>query len=343
MAPTCGTCRISRPSFWTSRCKQPGAATGQVTPVAPAQPDAHALPPGGELVLYPEWDAAAGVERPGWTTLRDVPAAAADPAPLLAAMRAETVVRAGIARLVRQSAVGRPMRLRRQSDGDGLDLDAAIGAMTALRAGQAPEGRLFTVSRPRRRDTSTLVLLDNSASTAARLPDGRTVLDVQRLAVSLLGEALAARHDSFALRAFASDGREDVRLTRIKEFGEAFDHAALARLAALRPALSTRMGTALRHAHAELGAVRTWRRLLLVLTDGEPSDRDAGPADLVEDSRRAVLRLRSAGVDVFGVVLDPGAAGSATAIFGRANTVPIRNLPDLPARLAALYFRLARR
>ena len=304
-----------------------------------AAPDSR----GPVVATYPEWDAAAGVERPDWTTLRDVPAPSADPAPLLAAMRAETAVRAGVARLVRTSAVGRPVRRRRQPDGNALDLDAAVEAMAALRAGQVPDARLFTVTRPQRHDVAMLLLLDSSASAAARLPDKRTVLDVQRLAVSLLGDALAARHDPFALRAFASNGREDVRLMRIKDFGEAFDRAALGRLAALRPALSTRLGTALRHAQAEFDAVRTWRRLLLVLTDGEPSDRDADPEELVEDARRAVLGLRSAGVDVFAVVLDPGGAGSATAIFGRANTVAIRDLADLPTRLAALYFRLARR
>ena len=188
------------------------------------------------------------------------------------------------------------------------------------------------------------MLLDTSASTSARLADGRTVLDVQSVAVALLAEALGGRGDPFALRAFASDGRDDVQLTRIKEFGERFDTAALARLAGLRPRLSTRLGAALRHARVDLAGTSTWRRLLLVLTDGEPSDIDVGNnADLVIDAKRAVRGLRQSGIDVFGIVLDPAAVGSATAIFGRSNTIPISDLADLPSRLAGLYFRLARR
>ena len=70
---------------------------------------------------------------------------------------------------------------------------------------------------------------------AARLADGRSVLDVQRLAVSLLGEALERRGDAFSLCAFASNGREDVRMTDIKTFGERFDEAAMSSLAGLRP------------------------------------------------------------------------------------------------------------
>ncbi|WP_428390207.1 hypothetical protein [Lichenicoccus sp.] len=90
--------------------------------------------------------------------------------------------------------------------------------------------------------------------------------------------------------------------------------------------------------------MRPWRRLLLVLTDGEPADIDvADNRDLVTDARRAVLALRQSGIDVFGIALDPRGAGCATAIFGRANTMTLRELADLPARLAGLYVRLRNR
>ena len=91
-------------------------------------------------------------------------------------------------------------------------------------------------------------------------------------------------------------------------------------------------------------SVRSHRKLILVLTDGEPSDIDVvDPRDLVEDARRAVLALRARGIDVFGVTLDPSGAGSGAAVFGRSQHMPVRRLEDLPARLAELYFRLARR
>ena len=308
---------------------------------------ARAAPPderGIVVATYPEWDAASGVERPDWTTVRDVPPHSADPAELRAAMEAEPALRRQIARLLRASTIGRPVRLKRQTDGDELDMDAALDAIIALRSGLTPDTRLFRVTRPRTRDLATVMMLDVSASTADRLPDGRSILDVQRLAVALLAEALHRRGDPFALRAFASDGRDDVRLTRIKEFSEGFDTATLARLAALRPALSTRLGAALRHARSEFGVSRAWRRLLLVLTDGEPSDVDvADCAELVVDARRAALGLKQAGIDAFGVVLDPDGVGSAASIFGRSNTIPVSNLTELPSRLAGLYFRLARR
>jgi nitric oxide reductase activation protein len=54
-----------------------------------------------------------------------------------------------------------------------------------------------------------------------------------------------------------------------------------------------------------------------------------------------VLAARARGVDVFCVGLDPAGHGSGAAIFGRGNFIPVNRLADLPARLAALYFRLA--
>ena len=148
----------------------------------------------------------------------------------------------------------------------------------------------------------------------------------------------------FALRAFASSGREDVRLTRLKDFDEPMGAAVTSRLAGLSPGLSTRLGAALRHAGAELAPLRTTRKLILVLTDGEPSDIDvARPQELVEDARRAVLGLRRRGIDVFGIVMDPDGAGSGSTIFGRHNTMTVRRLEELPARLAGVYFRLAQR
>ena len=305
-----------------------------------APPDDPSTP----IASYPEWDSAIGQERPDWTTIRDVPPRAVDPSSLRGALASQAALRKRIAGLIRNSTIGRPARLRRQPDGDDIDMDAAIDATIALRAGEAPDGRLYQFTRPRSRDLATVMMLDTSASTAAKLPDGRSVLDVQCLAVALLAEALDGRGDLFALRAFASNGRDDVQLSRIKEFGESFGDGTLARLAGLRPRLSTRLGAALRHARAEFGASRAWRRLLLVLSDGEPSDIDvADSADLVVDARRAVLGLRQGGIDVFGIVLDPEGVGSATKIFGRSNAIAISDLADLPARLAGLYFRLARR
>lgn len=297
------------------------------------------------LARYPEWDQQLGTDRPEWTCVREVPAALGDPAQLEAALAELPDLRRRIDRLVRATKPGRPVRLRRQPDGPELDLDAVIDAATARAAGREPDERIYRASALRRRDIATSVLLDVSESMRSRL-GAVSLLDIERIAVALLADALTGLGDPFALFAFASDGREAVRLTRVKDFAEPYGPAARARLSGLRAGLSTRLGTAIRHAGAEMDRISSFRRLVLVLSDAEPSDIDvADPRDLVEDARRATLALRSRGIDAFGVTLAEGAeAASVSArIFGPGGFTLMRRLEELPARLSDLYFRLSRR
>ena len=130
----------------------------------------------------------------------------------------------------------------------------------------------------------------------------------------------------------------------MKAFDEPMTGPASGRLAALSSGLSTRLGAALRHAGELISHARSFRKLVIVLTDGEPPDIDVtDPLDLVEDASRAAVGLRARGIDGFGVVLGSGAMTSAVRIFGRGNTMLVPRVEDLPARLSELYFRLARR
>jgi nitric oxide reductase NorD protein len=297
------------------------------------------------VARYPEWDRTTAIERPDWTTIREI---APTPGPvdrLEEALAKDPGLIARIDRLVRAARVGRPVRLKRQPDGLDLDLDAAIDAAKALRTGEIPDERIHLRKAQCSRNMATTILIDMSESTRDRVPAaGSSVLEVEKYAVSALAHAMGALGDSFALCAFASVGREEVRIVRVKDFNQNFDRAAMARLAGLRPGYSTRLGAALRHAGAELEPIAAMRRFVLVLTDGAPSDIDvADPADLVEDARRAVLSLRARGMDTFGLTLDPNEEGAGAAVFGRSNHLPVRRIEDLPGRLSELYFRLARR
>lgn len=313
-----------------------GEPAGRARPVAPDQR-------GSVIATYPEWDSAQRIERPKWTRVREVPARQGDPRLVEEALDNAEMLRNRIAQLVRGVSVGRPVRLKRQLDGHDLDVDAMLEAGIALRTGQEPDPRIFRSSISGQRDLAVLLLLDTSESTRDRLASGASILDVERLAVAVLAEAMSALGDPFCLLAFASNGRDDVEMTSVKTFDESYDRACIGRLAGLSSGLSTRLGTALRHAGEVISHARSFRKLVIVLTDGEPSDIDTDPLDLIEDASRAALGLKSRGINGLGVVLDPGGIGAAAKIFGRGNTMLVRRVEDLPSRLSELYFRLARR
>jgi nitric oxide reductase NorD protein len=313
------------------------ARLGKARPVAPDHR-------GVVIARYPEWDRAHGIERPEWTTVRELPARHGDPRLIEEALDRADGMRSRVARLVRSLKIGRTIRLNRQHEGHDVDVDALIDAGIALRSGQEPDPRVFRASSSVQRDHSALLLIDVSESTCDRLPSGATIIDIERLAVAVLAEAMDKLGDPFSLLAFASEGREDVRLTNVKLFDEAYDRACMARLAGLKSGLSTRLGAALRHSGHVIGQTISGRKLVLVLTDGEPSDIDVSdPADLIEDARRAAIGLHAAGVDAYGVVLGQAGIAAASRIFGHGKTILLHRVEELPDRLSELYFRLARR
>ncbi|WP_428697441.1 nitric oxide reductase activation protein NorD [Stappia sp.] len=296
------------------------------------------------VARMPEWDHGAGRLRPDWTTIVEATPRTAPAGLVERWLEARPDIARRTAGLIRQAKVGRPARLRRQGEGDRLDLDAAVRAAIDLRAGFDPDTRIFERSALSERDLAMLVLLDISESTKDTIGGTATsVFSVLREAVAHLSAALAETGDRFALHAFCSNGRDEVRYRRVKEFTEPFGNAARSRLAGLRPGLSTRMGAALRVATREAARQLSHRRLVLVVTDGEPSDIDVtDPAYLVEDARKAVQEAASAGVDVFCVGLDKTGETYLSRIFGRGNFVQIGKVEMLPDRLPQIYVRLTR-
>jgi len=306
----------------------------------PVAPDERGI----VIAKYPEWDRVHNVERAEWTVVREVAARAGDPRSIEQALDRADVLRNRIGRLIRGVRIGRKVRLNRQHDGHDLDVDAMLDAGIALRTGREPDPRVFRSSTSVHRDLAALLLIDISESTRDRLASGATILDVERLAVAVLAEAMERLGDPFSLLAFASDGREDVKMTSIKSFEEPYDRSCKSRLAGLTSGLSTRLGAALRHAGRVIGTTSSARKLVIVLTDGEPSDIDVSdPLDLIEDARRAAIGLHTAGIDAYGVVLGQTGISAASRIFGRGGTMMVHRVEELPDRLSQLYFRLARR
>jgi nitric oxide reductase activation protein len=105
---------------------------------------------------------------------------------------------------------------------------------------------------------------------------------------------------------------------------------------------STRMGAALRHAGHYLANRQADKKLLLILTDGRPSDVDVSDERaLSEDARQAVRELGQKGVFPYCISLDPRADEYVADIFGRSYTV-IDNVARLPEKLPELFMALTK-
>jgi nitric oxide reductase NorD protein len=187
-----------------------------------------------------------------------------------------------------------------------------------------------------------LVLLDLSQSTNDMVVSaGTTVLELAREATALLADAMDRIGDSFAIHGFSSNGRHDVGYYRFKDFDRPYGERAKARLAGMSGHLSTRMGTALRHAGGYLSARHSHKKLMLLVTDGEPSDIDVHDSQyLVMDAKRAVEELRHRGIYSYCMSLDARGDRYVSRIFGMRNWTVVDHLQRLPEKLPLLYMRL---
>jgi hypothetical protein len=304
----------------------------------PASEQSTGLPPR----RYPEWDAATQTFRPDWVSLYEALHPSGQAADIDALLARHGMLARQLERLLDLIKPQDKVRVRYQEDGSELDLDVALRALVDLKSGAQPETRINMSHTTAGRDIAVLVLLDLSESLNEKTANGQTVLELSREAVSLLGWAIDRLGDPCAIAGFHSNTRHEARYHHIKGFSERWGDDVKARLAALQAGWSTRMGAALRHAGHYLSARRADRRILLVLTDGEPSDVDVEePGLLRADARKAVNELSGQGISTFCLSLDPQADAYVSEIFGHRWRV-LDRIEQLPAQLPALYMQLTK-
>ena len=291
--------------------------------------------------LFPEWDWKKQQLRE--QHCRVIPMLPRDAEPLPMPDRLQP-----LARNLRQRFQGlQPQRSweKRQTTGTLLDLDACLRHATDRQRGTASsQPALWRREVARHRDLSCLVLADLSLSTEAWADNTHQVIDVIRDSLHLLGEALDAGHDDFAMYGFSSRRRDHVRFNLIKNFAEPWGDEIHGRIHNLKPGYYTRMGGAIRQATEILKDKPAEQRLLLLLTDGKPNDLDAYEGRYgMEDTRQALLEARKAGVQPFCVTIDQQAADYLPYLFGQQRYQLIRQAAELPNLLPRLYLLLTGR
>ncbi|MEB2310491.1 MAG: VWA domain-containing protein [Sorangiineae bacterium] len=294
--------------------------------------------------LYDEWDESRKSWRRGWCrlTTRVTPVAPGAEEALreLRARLARTTL--GLRAVFEALESARAWKLR-QLAGTDVDLDAVVARYGALRAGECSERRLYATRRRHSRDLAVLLLLDTSLSTDAWVMN-RRVLDVEKEAVIALGDALDGLVDQVAVASFSSQSRRDCRFAVARSFDEPWAIGAQ-RVVSLEPAGFTRIGPAVRHATTELLARGARQKLLLIVSDGKPSDVDRYEGRYgMADVRRAVLDAQSAGVVTHALAVDPAAKGWLPSMFGhgRASVVTRpEELVDVLARVTGTALRAA--
>lgn len=308
-------------------------------PASAASDEAQGLPPRH----YPEWDYASQTYRPDWVSLYERLHPSGNPAEIDTLLAKHAGLAKRLKRLLDLLKPQDKVRVRYQEEGSELDLDVAVRSLIDFKSGSQPDLRINMSHKTDGRDIAVMLLLDLSESLNEKAAGSdQSVLQLSQEAVSLLAWSIEQLGDRFAIAGFHSNTRFDVRYLHIKGFGEHWNDDVKGRLAAMQAGYSTRMGAAMRHAAHYLEVQPADKKLLLVLTDGQPSDVDAHDERLlIQDARQSVKELDQQGIFSYCINLDPRADAYVSDIFGHQYTV-IDHIEHLPEQLPKLFMALTR-
>jgi len=291
---------------------------------------------------YQEWDYHVQLYRPDWATVIERRQPKDDPEVMDAILTKHKPIASRIRHLIDALQPQGIVRKRGFEEGEEIDINAAVRAFIDIRRGVMPDPRINIRITRHVRDLAVVILLDLSESTNEPVdkgdPDSPSVVELTREATGLLAWAIDSIGDPFAVHGFASDGRHDVQYYRFKDFNQPYDDEAKSRLAGMQGGLSTRMGAALRHAGWHLGQQSAQKRLVLLVTDGEPADIDErDPQYLRHDTKKAVEDLAMQGIYTYCLTLDPLADRYVARIFGENRYAIVDQVERLPERLPAVF------
>lgn len=307
-------------------------------PAGDTQDDETVRVTSATVTRHAEWDRLISRLRPDWCGV--IETAAQDVFVSSAAGGDENLIRHTAAQLrgSLRTLLCRQSAARRSEEGEVFDPAALVDWQVARRRHQASEPRVYRAPATRAVRAAVWLLIDQSASTAAAYDaDGHSVLQTATTTASATALALQALGMRCTVAGFHSNGRHAVRMAIVKSFTQPVDEAMQARLRGLRPAGSTRLGAALRHAAQRLAAECDEPRWVLLISDGEPHDVDVhDPRYLIDDARHAVMTAARSGVHMACLLPGQGGAGPARRIFGAGAVQTVHGLADVPRALRRL-------
>ena len=284
--------------------------------------------------LYPEWDFQRRTYRKNWCAVREKTVT-----PVFDEFIDETLEKySGLLKQLRKTfeALRDDSRLlKRQKEGDDVDLDALVEALVDARDGSEMSERLFTRAHRSERNIAVLFMVDMSGSTQG------WINQAERESLLLLCESLQRLGDRYAIYGFSGITRKRCELYHVKHFHEPYGREVKARISGIRPHDYTRMGFAIRHLSKALNEIDAKTRILITLSDGKPDDYDKYRGEYgIEDTRRALIEARRDGIHPYCITIDEQAGDYLPHLYGPAAYTVVDDVKQLPVKVSDIYRRL---
>lgn len=222
-------------------------------------------------------------------------------------------------------------RLKRQYDGDEIDLDAVVEYLVDRKVGLSPSEKNYTLIRKKRRDIAVAFLIDMSRSTKG------STIDKEKESLIIMSEALHEVGDAFAVYGFSGDNRDNVDFYLIKDFDEPYKDRVKKRICAIEDRFENRDGTAIRHTINKLRRRAERTKMIILLSDGKPVDKEYAGAYAIEDTRMALKEAQRFGIKTFCITVDKSAADYLPRMYSHSSWTVIDDVVKLPEKITRIY------
>lgn len=285
--------------------------------------------------LYKEWDYRRKHYRKNWCVVREMPVKEEHDEFVAGVIHKYRRLLSSL-RKTFEAMRDEDRLLKRQTQGDGVDIDAFVEAWADMHSGLEMTDRLFTRMHREERNIAVMFMVDMSGSTQG------WVNQAEREALVLLVEALQALGDRYAIYGFTGMSRKRCEVFPVKQFDQPYDVGVRARISGIRAGDYTRMGAAIRHLTHRLNEVEARTKLLVTLSDGKPDDyNDEYRSQYgIEDTRQALFEARRQGVHAFCITIDEEGQDYLPHMYGAANYTVVSEIEKLPLKVSDIYKKI---
>lgn len=229
----------------------------------------------------------------------------------------------------------------RQVDGEEWDIDAYSKYMADVKSCGMGDNKIFSRRASAKRSFQVCILMDLSLSSDSWVQNKR-ILDIQLEAVGLCGILLEELSDTVSVLGAWSETRHHCYLAPIKKQESSWD-SFFENTSHISPRGYTRLGPAIREAVSSLRATKAKKKLLVLITDGKPTDLDHYEGKYgIEDMRHSLVEAQQAGVFVQALAVDQGAKAHFPQLFNKDKYRILSDPKLLPEQLYKIYFDFVR-
>jgi hypothetical protein len=159
------------------------------------------------------------------------------------------------------------VEMKNQKDGDNINIDSLID-----RIEYKQKNNIYVKKRKREKDICFQIALDSSLSTDSYINKEKKSSILKSLAHTI-GSILNNLNINYSIASFYSNTRYECSYNIIKDFNEKWEKIKH-RLNTQKPIGYTRIGPTIRHSGLRLSKMKSKKKIVLVLSDGKPTDYD---------------------------------------------------------------------